>query len=51
MYLLNGAMILDQFVLTNGIVYIINSYPRYYDKSLYALLRENTISGLAQNLK
>jgi hypothetical protein len=44
-------MVLDQYVLTNGIVYIISSYPRYYDKSLYALLRDNTISGLSQNLK
>lgn len=50
LFLLNSAIILDKVDLTNGVVYIINSFPRYYDKSLYALLRDNTVGGLGQNL-
>ena len=49
-FLLNNAMILDMFELTNGIVYLINAYPRFYDKSLLVLLTENDVNGLGQNL-
>lgn len=51
LYLLNSAIVLDKFDLTNGVVYLINAYPRYFDKSLYALLRDNGFNGLSQNLK
>lgn len=49
-FLLNSAMILDMFELSNGIVYLINDYPRFYDKSLLVLLNDNDVPGLAQNL-
>ncbi|CAF0733711.1 unnamed protein product [Brachionus calyciflorus] len=49
-FLLNNALILDMFELTNGIVYLINAYPRFYDKSLLVLLNDNDVNGLGQNL-
>ncbi len=52
LYLLNSAIILDRFELTNGIVYLIDSYPQYYDSSLYMLPKDtNTVTGLGQNIK
>jgi len=50
LYLLNSAIILDKFELSNGIVYLIDTYPQYYDKSLYTLSKDNSISGLGQNI-
>ncbi len=50
LFLLNAAVILDTFQCTNGIIYLVNSYPRYYDKSLLSLLQDGDINGLAQNL-
>jgi hypothetical protein len=50
LYLINSAIILDRFDLTNGIVYVINSYPRFYEKSLLMMLQEGDVNGLAQNL-
>ena len=49
-FLLNYAIVLDMFELRNGIVYLINEYPRFYDKSLLVLLNDNDVPGLAQNL-
>jgi len=51
LFLLNGAIILDKFELLNGIVYLIDEYPRYFDKSILGLLQQNDIAGLSQNLK
>jgi hypothetical protein len=48
LYLINNAYILEQFECSNGFVYIISAYPRYYDKSLWNLI--STESGLRQNL-
>ena len=50
LFLLNAAVILDTFQCTNGIVYLLKSYPRYYDKSLLMLLNDGDVNGLAQNL-
>lgn len=50
LYLLNSAIILDKFELSNGIVYLIDSYPQYYQKSLYTLAKDNSVSGLSQNI-
>lgn len=51
LYLLNSAIILDRFELTNGIVYLIDSYPQYYDSSLYMLSKApNAPTGLGQNI-
>lgn len=50
LYLLNSAIILDKFELTNGIVYLIDSYPQYYDSSLYMLSKSNSINGFSQNI-
>ena len=51
LYLLNDAILLDYFVCSNGIVYLMNSYPRYYDMSVYQLLTSGTIPTLTQNTK
>ena len=51
LYLLNDAILLDYYVCSNGIVYLMNSYPRYYDMSVYQLLTSGTISILTQNSK
>jgi hypothetical protein len=51
LFLLNGAIILDKFELLNGIIYLIDEYPRYFDKSILGLLQQNDIAGLSQNLK
>lgn len=48
LYLINNAIILEQFECSNGFVYIINAYPRYYDKSLWNLI--TTENGLRQTL-
>lgn len=40
----------DYFQLLNGYVYLLNSYPRYYDKSFYGLLTQGDVSGLAQQV-
>lgn len=50
LYLLNAAVIIDTYQLTNGVVYLLNSYPRYYDKSFLKLLEDGDVNGLAQNL-
>lgn len=50
LYLINNAIILDRFELTNGIVYFIDAYPQYYDKSLYVLSKDNEVNGLRQNI-
>lgn len=50
LFLLNSAIILDKFDLTNGVVYLINAYPRYYEKSLLGLLNDGDVNGLASNL-
>ena len=50
LFLINNAIILDKFECTNGIVYIIDSYPQYYDKSLYLLAKDNSVAGLAPNI-
>lgn len=50
LFLLNSAIIIDRVELVNGVVYLLNSYPRYYDKSILLLLQDNEINGLAQNL-
>ena len=42
---------MDKIDLGNGIVYMINAYPRYFEKSIYMLMKENTVTGLSQNLK
>ncbi|RNA17339.1 adhesin [Brachionus plicatilis] len=49
-FFLNYAMVLDMFELSNGLVYLISEYPRFYDKSLLVLFNENDVAGLAQNL-
>lgn len=49
-FLLNNALVIDMFELSNGIVYLINSYPRFYDKSLLFLITDNDVNGLGQNL-
>lgn len=51
LYLINDAILLDKYELSNGIIYLMNSYPRYYENSLYQILRSNTIAGLSQSLK
>jgi hypothetical protein len=49
-FLINAAVITDYYQLTNGYVYFLNSYPRYFDKSLLLLLQQGDVTGLAQNL-
>ena len=51
LYLLNDAILLDYFVCSNGIIYLMNSYPRYYDTSAYQLLISGVIPSLTQNTK
>lgn len=43
-------MVTDYYQLANGFVYLLNAYPRYYDKSFLALLTQNDVPGLAQQL-
>ncbi len=50
MFLLNAAIIIDKYELRNGNVFILKTFPRYYDKSLLMLLQDNDVPGLAQNL-
>ena len=50
LFLLNNAIILDRFDLLNGIVYLINANPRYYEKSILGLLTDGDVNGLASNL-
>jgi hypothetical protein len=50
MYLLNSAIILDIFVLTNGIVYLMDSMPHYYDNSIYDMAKNNVYNGLSNQL-
>ena len=42
---------MDKIDLSNGIVYMISAFPRYYEKSIYMLLKDNSITGLSQNTK
>lgn len=50
LFLINNAIILDKFECTNGIVYVLNAYPRYFDKGLLSLLQTGEVNGLSQNL-
>jgi hypothetical protein len=50
LFLLNNAIILDRFDLLNGVVYVINAYPRYFEKSILGLLTDGDVNGLASNL-
>lgn len=50
LFLINNAVVVDRFELLNGVVYLINAYPRYYEKSLLTLLQDQDVNGLAQNL-
>lgn len=50
LYLINSAIILDKFECTNGVIYVIDSYPQYHDGSLYMLAKGNSINGLGQNI-
>lgn len=40
----------DYYQLTNGYVYFLNAYPRYYDKSFLALLTQGDVSGLSSQV-
>jgi hypothetical protein len=51
LFLINDAILLHKYELTNGIIYLMSSYPRYYDQSIFQLLVNNVVPGLGQNLK
>lgn len=51
LFIVNNAVLLENYELANGIVYMMNAYPRFYDKSLWDLLKGGDIPALSQNLK
>ncbi len=51
LFLVNDGILLDFFACSNGIIYMISTYPQYYDYSALNLLKSGLIPSLTQSTK